>query len=76
MHSWGKPESLTIIKQNITTTLSILKHLLIKIKQKEISFAKSEEIEKLNWTEIEGIIKGIFQNSGIDVIICTGSLKY
>ena len=70
------PESLTIIKQNITTTLSILKHLLIKVKQKEISFAKSEEIEKLNWTEIEGIIKGIFQNSGIDVIICTGSLKY
>ena len=43
-----KPKSLTTIKQNITTTLSILKHLLIKGKQKEISLAKSEEIEKLN----------------------------
>ena len=70
------PESLTDIKESIYNTLIVLRELLISSKQIEISFAKSDTIENLDWSEILNLFDLVFRETNIKVLVCTGKLKY
>ena len=61
-------ESISIIQAKIYTTLTLLQDFLIKIDQKEVSIAKSENVENLDWNEVVNLINTIFANTGISVL--------
>ena len=56
--------------------MEILRDLLLKLKQSEFSINKSEFIENLEWSDVLSIIKRVFENTYIKIIICNGTLKY
>ena len=64
------------IKANIFETLKVLRDLLLKLNQKEVSIAKSKVIENLNWSEVLNLIDLAFSNTPIKILICTGTLTY
>ena len=70
------PESMSNIKANIFETLKVLRDLLLKLNQKEVSIAKSKVIENLNWSEVLNLIDLAFSNTQIKILICTGTLTY
>ena len=69
-------ESVETIKENLLNCLIILRSILLKSEQNEISFAKSDHIDNLQWEEVLKIIKFVFEDTNIKIIICNGSLKY
>ena len=70
------PELISNIKINIFETLKILRDFLLKLNQKEVSIAKSKNIENLNWSEVLNLIYLVFSNTPMKILICTGTLTH
>ena len=70
------PESISTVKDNLYTLLKHLKDLLIELKLNEISIARSDYIENLPWSDIVILLKIVFQDVPIKIIVCKGTLKY
>ena len=69
------PESLGTIKGNLCETFTLLREALITKNFKECSIAKSHYIKNSPWSNIVELIKVIFENNFIKIIICKGTLQ-
>ncbi|KAL7287676.1 hypothetical protein TKK_0018073 [Trichogramma kaykai] len=65
-----------ILIKHIETCFSSLKNKLTSLKASNFSIAKSKTIEDIEWSEILKIIRKIFHESSIKIIICSGKLIY
>ena len=72
----GNSESQEIIKKNSRNTLTLLRDLLITKNIKEFSIAKSPYIENIPWVDVIELIKAIFENNLVIVIVSKGTLQY
>ena len=54
----------------------ILPDLVIELKLNEISIARSDCIRNLPWSEIIILLKIVFQDVPIKIIVCKGTLEY
>ena len=70
------PESQLTVKEKIYQTLIKLRDLLQEKNLDGISIAKSPYIENIAWNEILEILKIVFDQNKVKVIICKGTLKY
>ena len=64
-----EPESISTIKENVYKVLLELKSLVSKLNLKTLSITKSENIEDLLWTEVIFLIKKVFKDTTIKIII-------
>ena len=69
-------ESQEVIRANLRDTLTQLREFLIAKKIKEFSIAKSPYIENIPWIDVLKLVKTIFGNNSIKIIICEGTLQY
>ena len=64
------------VKENIFKVLRDLKELIIKLNLKTISISYSKNIENLDWTKIKDLLKLVFNQLPLKIVICKNSLKY
>ncbi|KAL7298553.1 hypothetical protein TKK_0008328 [Trichogramma kaykai] len=64
------------VRDDLFSTLSVIKHLALKKKISGINFAKSKEVSQLPWADFMEILQEVFQNEKIKLIKCLGALEY
>ena len=69
-------ESQEIIRASLRDILTQLRESLITKEIKEFSIAKSPYIENIPWIDVLELVKTIFENNSIKIIICEGTLQY
>ena len=70
------PESQEFIKCNLNNAFTLLHEPSKNKSTKTLSIAKSPHIENIPWTVVTQIIKKVFNNSPIKIIVCKGTLQY
>ena len=68
--------SISKIKENIFKVFTDLRELVIKLNLKTFCISYSKEIEKLDWIEILNLLKLVFNQIPIKIVICKNSLQY
>ena len=69
-------EPISSIQKNIYTVLKELRELVNKLNLKTLNIAKNETIEGIAWSDVVNLLKIVFKDTEIKIIICKGSLKY
>ncbi|KAL7289462.1 hypothetical protein TKK_0016653 [Trichogramma kaykai] len=64
------------VRDDLFSTLLVIKHLALKKKISGINFAKSKEVSQLPWADFMEILQEVFQNEKIKLIKCLGALEY
>uniref|UniRef100_A0ABD2W5M3 RNA-directed DNA polymerase n=1 Tax=Trichogramma kaykai TaxID=54128 RepID=A0ABD2W5M3_9HYME len=64
------------VRDDLFSTLSVIKHLALKKKISGINFAKSNEVGQLPWADFMEILQEVFQDEKIKLIKCLGALEY
>ena len=68
--------SYKLIKESLRRLFNQLKELLVTKNICIYSISKDIEILNISWLEIEEILKEIFNNTYIKVIICLNNIEY
>ncbi|KAG8148375.1 CinsV21_orph3 protein [Chelonus insularis] len=72
----SKGESMIRVKSHLGQCLVNLKVMLKEKNIETVSVAYSQYIENIPWDDVLSMIKSIFENGSIKVIICLGTIKH